>query len=585
MTIKWKITLSLVLVSLCLVVSYFYTAQSIFQNDKISYIYETQQSLVQDYAADFNKKVEDSIWLSRFFVRDYSSNGNNLSSDMSETFKAQKTLESIFIYNHSEKTQSPIVSADTAPNIDFAQYIPRMNLKKNEVVHIKDNYYLISIPIKGEALSNLGVVFQFAPDESAASAMQVFISENGQVLRNFGTPYIEPQSLTAYLQQQTGNKDKISSSTSSIKLDSKDYLVSGSNAAYGTISFTSLMDEAEALLALRELFNKSVIYLVIAILVTFIVALILSHQLTFGMRKLADSAAEIGKGHFDTPIEVESKDEVGVLAQAFKKMAQEIKLLFSQKLEKDRMERELQNARIIQERLFPLEKNVQINDFNLSGYYITSTECGGDWWHFYRSGFDLYFMIADATGHGIPAALITAASNAIFSHIKDETYSLEKIVQLWDEAVYQSSKGEVYMTAQIGRMNLASGNCELINLGHEMPILFKADKKTGSYLKMAANFCLGENSTVTPEIYQFAMDPGDHLLLYSDGIMAMMDDDATAYSDRQYLKKASALLDQSGASKQSAEQLFNSFRDVSKRTLPGFEDDVTLVLLSRQAKA
>jgi len=580
MTIKWKITLSLVCVSLFLVAAYVYTAQKIFQEDKISYIYENEQAKIDTLVSDFNKTIDDAISEARFYTKEHASAGA-LGADSLQTFRAQKSIDSIELYHIDDQNLVVIAKKDGLPPLNVAKYLPRLNLKKLQVIPTEHDRFLISAPLGADQPVNLMVEVKFSPEE-ADSGLQYFFVDGGHLISSFGAHYVSDAEAAPLLAKSADGKsgENMSVTTSRVELGSGHFITSAAPARYGELRFISLMDEREALKALDELFRKSVVYVGISILLTFAVSLLLSHRLTFRMRQLTLIAEEIGKGDFDAPVNIESGDEVGVLAQAFKKMGQEIKQLFSQKLEKDRMERELQTAALIQERLFPTETTARFGDFLLSGFYETSTECGGDWWHYYQSGFDLVFMIADTTGHGIPAALITAASNAIFSHIKNENYDLEKIVQLWDEAVYQSSKGEVFMTAQLVRINLTTGDGELINLGHEFPVLYRTDAPT-KFLVVPKNFSLGDRSQTPPEVYKFHLDLGAQLVLYSDGLLAMMSDDPTDFSDRQLLKKISSFFAKDTYGEGTAEEIYAFFRAASKRTRPGLEDDVTLVRISR----
>jgi sigma-B regulation protein RsbU (phosphoserine phosphatase) len=513
-------------------------------------------------------------------VKEYGATGQ-IAPDTMALFRAQKTLDAIYVYRTETRDLDTVAKKDGVPALDFGRFIGQLNLKKLEVIHIDESTFLVSLPMQASPPANLALVVKFLPPADASGSMQYFLTEGNSVVRNFGAQYVANADATPLFERAKTDRENVSSATSRIRIGSQNYLTTAAATKFGNLRFFSLIDEKEALKALDELLNKSILYLIISILLTFIVSLILSHRLTFRMRKLTLVAEEIGKGDFDAPIDFESKDEVGVLAQAFKKMGQEIKQLFSQKIEKDRMERELQTAAIIQERLFPAESTKRFRDFLLSGYYVTSTECGGDWWHYYQTGHDLIFMIADTTGHGIPAALITSASNAIFSHIKRENYELDKIIQLWDEAVYQSSKGEFFMTAQFVRLHLPTGDGELINLGHELPILYRAESATAKFLVVPKNFSIGERSQSPAEVYKFSLDHGDQLLLYSDGVLAMMSDDPNEFSDKQFLKKISSFFAKDTYGEGTAEEIFAFLRGQSKRTLPGFEDDVTLVRISR----
>ena len=74
------------------------------------------------------------------------------------------------------------------------------------------------------------------------------------------------------------------------------------------------------------------------------------------------------------------------------------------------MEQELATARMVQESFFP---KVVTKRLGIPSLFKPSTECGGDWWgHFSSDDQHEYIVIADATGHGVGAALVTAMSFA-----------------------------------------------------------------------------------------------------------------------------------------------------------------------------
>jgi sigma-B regulation protein RsbU (phosphoserine phosphatase) len=343
-----------------------------------------------------------------------------------------------------------------------------------------------------------------------------------------------------------------------------------------------MTDEKDALQALNELYNKSIVFLIISALVTFVVSLLLSNSLTYRINQLTDVAAEIGKGNFDIAMDVKSTDEVGILSRAFSKMGTEIKKLFAEKLEKDRMERELKNAGIIQDKLFPIEKNKKFGKYLVSGHYLTSTECGGDWWHYYQHNDSLFLIIADATGHGTPAALVTSASNAVFSYMSKKDSSLEELVDVWDDVVYSTSKGEVLMTAQICRVDLKTGMAEILNLGHEPPVHYAADKKTGSYISLPPNRSLGERKNAQKKIQTIELLPGDHFVMYTDGVQASMFREKQEMSEKQILRVYNSFFQSDESKEQFCASLYKYLRAKSD-SIEQLEDDITFVSISRES--
>lgn len=573
MSIRLKIVASLIAVSLLLIVSYVFTAQRVFENDKVSYIFEDQHNKVQNIIAGFHQKMDDALWFSRFFTIYNKQNSAEL-EDLKALFNDQVVLTDIFLHNTRTKTTDLVISKSKSPT---PPTVGTVDTSTTTLTHIKNNEFLLTFPNSDNKDLVLLLLVNYNFVQSTDDPYQnVMLTPNG-VIATFGVKHVSEAELGTYFSRLDPSQ---SATTSADDISGEEFLVSTIPSRYPGIRFASIIPKAQAFGALDELYNKTIVYIIISILIIFIVSYLLSHRITYRMRQLTETAEQIGAGNFDVSPPFESHDEVGTLANAFRKMGQEIKLLFESKLEKDRMEKELQTASLIQKQLFPAEQNVSYNDHFLSGFYITSTECGGDWWYHFQLGFDVYIVIADATGHGIPAALITSASNAIFSHIREYDYSLEEIVRIWDETVYQSSHGQIFMTGQIVRYNLVTGDGELVNMGHEMPVIYTKDKNTVAPVIVEKNFCLGERSKKAPTLTKFHLDKGQTIVLYTDGILEISPDGAVI-SERRFFKKVQTFLNQLTGPSDSAQGFYTSLIKEANMELKNLKDDVTLVIFSR----
>lgn len=573
MSIRLKIVASLIAVSLTLIVSYVFTAQRVFENDKISYIYEDQHNKVQGLITGFHQKIDDALWFSRFFTI-YNRGNNQELEDLKALFNDQLILTDIFLYNQQTQAVETIISKSNSPQ---TPKVEKVDPNSTTLTHLKNNEFLLTFPNTEDKNLALLLVLNYPFEPTSSDPYQYILLSNNGVIASAGQKHLNDEDLSQYFSNQAATD---SATTSADEIAGTEYLVSSVPSRYPNVRFASTIPKKEAFGALAELYNKTIIYIIMSILIIFIVSYLLSHRITYRMQQLTKTAEQIGTGNFDIVPPFESKDEVGTLANAFRKMGQEIKALFQQKLEKDRMERELQTASLVQRQLFPIDNNVSYNDHFLSGFYTTSTECGGDWWHHFQLGFDVYVVIADATGHGIPAALITSASNAIFSHIREHDYSLEDIVRIWDETVFQSSRGEIYMTGQIVRYNLVTGDGEIVNMGHEMPVVHSKDKQTCTPIIVDKNFCLGERSKKQATLNSFRLEKGETLLMYTDGILEITPD-GSVISERRFFKKVQTYLALNLEPLDGAKGFYQSLIQEAKMESKILNDDVTLVILSR----
>lgn len=573
MSIRLKIVASLIAVSMVLIVSYVFTAQRVFENDKVSYIFEDQHNKVQGLITQFHQKIDDALWFSRFFTI-YNRQNNQELEDLKALFNDQLILTDIFLYNAQTQAVETIISKSNSPK---APTVGKVDTNATTLTYLRGNEFLLTFPNTEDKNLVLLLIINYAFEPQTSDPYQYILLSQKGLIAQAGQKHVSDTELGSYF----SNLDPAASATTSADdIDGTEYLVSTMPSRYPNIRFASIIPKKEAFGALAELYNKTIVYILISILIIFIVSYLLSHRITYRMQQLTKTAEQIGTGNFDIVPPFESKDEVGTLANAFRKMGQEIKALFQQKLEKDRMERELQTASLVQKQLFPADNNVSYNDHFLSGFYTTSTECGGDWWYHFQLGFDVYVVIADATGHGIPAALITSASNAIFSHIREYDYSLEDIVRIWDETVFQSSKGEIYMTGQIMRYNLVTGDGDIINMGHEMPVVYSKEKNACTPIVLDKNFCLGERSKKPATLNPFHLNKGETILMYTDGILEITPD-GSVISERRFFKKVQSFLAQATGPFDSSKGFYQSLIQEAKMESKMLKDDVTLVIFSR----
>ena len=301
------------------------------------------------------------------------------------------------------------------------------------------------------------------------------------------------------------------------------------------------------------------------------------------LKILTESAIRLGQGDFSEPPKIKARDEIGILSGAFQKMTAEIQRLLSETRDKARMEAELKTASLVQESLLPNPPTHRRGEISLSGQLVTSTECGGDWWYYFEQGDDVYVAIADATGHGTPAALVTAAARAAFAIIEKSEMTLSEMMSIWDHVVASCSAKRVYMTAALLKINTKNGKGSIVNACHEWP--FKLTARTeGAFeeeqLSLERGSTLGERRTDTWTVQEFNLGPGDLLLLYTDGLFSVADKQGRVLSDRRFGKRLSKLINTDSPTEAVLQATDRILEDYLGAPIP---DDITLVAIKRQA--
>lgn len=216
--------------------------------------------------------------------------------------------------------------------------------------------------------------------------------------------------------------------------------------------------------------------------------------------------------------------------------------------EKARMQGELKTAAAVQKALFPrIIPNVK--NLEISTFFQSAAETGGDWYGFVaqRENY-LFFLIGDVTGHGTPAALVTATACAtcrMIERIYEQEYdppSPTEILNHLNKAIFEAGAPDYLMTFFVARLDLNTGWLSYSNAGHNFPILLQADGRIGHLVN--ANNPLGfePDSQFTEDSKQ--LKKGDILFLYTDGLTENENPEGQMWSERnlrRFLKRNSHL--------------------------------------------
>lgn len=581
-SLKWKLSLSLVVMALGFVGLYVLLAKKTFESDKISYIFETQQRQVSTMAEAVSAQIERMMFDARSIVSGFDPVNRKFSPATQPIFWDHPQITAIAVGEGRDFSNS--LTMEKSPGlVEQATASGLTPSDQPTLSPLGQQRFAISMKAKsGETAYNLLIVFEMKDlvGEGMSGQALAFVSAAKVVQLSTNSP-LAGASIENFLREQGAS---LQDTTLMHSLEQSRYLVSSAQVGYGGFRFLSLIEEAKALGALDSLFRKSLIFLAFSFFASVIMALLLSNRLTQNINSLTETAEKIGSGDFSTEPDFKSNDEVGILSNAFRKMAREIQRLLAETVDKTRMETEFKTARLVQDSLFPSSPTYQNGHVRLSGTNKTTTECGGDWWFYYQKGSELYVLVADATGHGIPAALITAAARSLFAYIKDTDAELTQIASSWDKSIFECSNGKVNMTAYLLKINVELGECEAINAGHEPPIQMSRKEGGGFqsiYLTTQRNHSLGERKG-NWLVDRIQLKPGDRLVLFTDGLLAIKSPDGKGYSEKRFLTYLSKLMNTPEPTpEQLVKKIDQDFDDLNAgQPLP---DDVTLVILDYRA--
>lgn len=202
-------------------------------------------------------------------------------------------------------------------------------------------------------------------------------------------------------------------------------------------------------------------------------------------------------------------------------------MLHEQMIEKKRLQGQLEVARQVQLELLP-PKDPEMPGYDISAYNYPSEEVSGDYYDWVRLYDDeIGIVIADVSGKGVPAAILMAflrASLRAAIHIRYATnISMAKVNYL----LWESIERNQFVTAFHGILDASNRTLSYSNAGHNPPLLLKANGE--ARLIEHGEIPLGMFAGTRYHEYHLLLEPGDVLVLYTDGVTEALSPDGVEF--------------------------------------------------------
>lgn len=209
-------------------------------------------------------------------------------------------------------------------------------------------------------------------------------------------------------------------------------------------------------------------------------------------------------------------------------------------LDKQRLVKDMEFARTVQESFLP-QNAPDVQSYRFSAHYTPALEVGGDFYDFiYLDQNRTGIVIGDVSGKGVPAALYMAKLGSDMRTLAfTERIPAEALMKLNDLLAGRSRRG-MFATLLYIELDATTGNMTLSNAGHLPPIIKKAD---GSLVKLetAGGAPLGMLPGMKLFQEEAKLEPGDTVVLYTDGIIEAMNSREELYGYERFeelLKKS-----------------------------------------------
>ena len=187
-------------------------------------------------------------------------------------------------------------------------------------------------------------------------------------------------------------------------------------------------------------------------------------------------------------------------------------------LENNSIVKELEIAKQIQISLLP-PAPPPMPGIDCAGRCVAATHIGGDYYDIFLSGDEVAMVIADVSGHSVGAALIMVETRSVLRAQLQTLQSPAEILATLNDLLYDDlSRAELFITMSYLSYHTKTGLLRYTNAGHPPPFLFRTSSDTFLQLD-AEGLIIGVNKEVQFEERSLDIEPGDLLLLYTDGII------------------------------------------------------------------
>ncbi len=333
--------------------------------------------------------------------------------------------------------------------------------------------------------------------------------------------------------------------------------------------------------AVEETREESVVVLT-AVIIGFVLAVILglvtAHGIARPLKEVIYCAKEMQLGNCHVQLTHESKDEVGLLADAFRRMAKTqlarvkvaeaiasgnldvpvelasdkdalgkalrtmaqdlksyIKTIKETTAAKERIESELRIAREIQMGILPkiFPPFPERDEIEIYAILEPAKEVGGDFYDFFFIDDDhLCFAVGDVSGKGVPAALFMAVSKTLVKMKATRGLTSDQVLSTVNQDLSLENPSLMFVTILLGILNIRSGEFEYSNGGHPPPFILRTDGEVME-LELPEGLPLGVMEDYDYQSKKTVLEKGETIFLYTDGVTEAMNPEEELFSDER----------------------------------------------------
>jgi hypothetical protein len=210
----------------------------------------------------------------------------------------------------------------------------------------------------------------------------------------------------------------------------------------------------------------------------------------------------------------------------------------------------------------------------ITGGLEPAYDIGGDSFDYAVNGPTVDLLVLDSVGHGLPAAVLASVAIAAYRHARRNLLDLPEMAGEIDDAVAGQIGHSQFATGVLARLNVDTGRLRWINAGHPPPLIVRgASLVPLPHCQPARPLGLLER---TPTSCDTRLEPGDRLLLYTDGITEARSPEGEFFGEQRLADFVSAAV---AAGEPAPETVRRLMRRLLDHQADQLQDDASIIVL------
>jgi len=203
--------------------------------------------------------------------------------------------------------------------------------------------------------------------------------------------------------------------------------------------------------------------------------------------------------------------------------------MHGQMVKQERMQRDLDLARHIQESFLP-QAVPDVENYDFRHWYKAALEVGGDFYDILQLDDErIAILVGDVSGKGIPAALLMAKMMSDVRITALQEPEPRFVVQRLNDILAESATEDMFVTFIYVILYVKERRLVVTNAGHCPPVVRRGAGEEVLRLEKSVNYPLGVMPGAEFDQEEFVLEPGDTVALFSDGIIEAMDAEKNQY--------------------------------------------------------